>query len=135
MSEKKFTHAHALVGMFIEMTAADGKIDKIELQTVGGLVHAILEPAGFDEETRKQTINEGFDWWDSFNNTEERIQAVFKVASGIGEALEKDIRIKAARGLMIIGQADGEIADIESKFLHACLECLNITFDEAVKKQ
>ena len=134
MSEKKFTHAHALVGMFIEMTAADGKIDKIELQTVGGLVHSILEPAGFDEETRKQTINEGFEWWNSFDS-EERVQAVFNAASGIGEALGKDIRIKAARGLMIIGQADGEIADIEGKFLHACLECLNITFDEAVKKQ
>lgn len=134
MSEKKFTHAHALVGMFLEMTAADGKIDKIELQTVGGLVHAILESAGFDEESRKQTINEGFDWWSSFNNTDDRVAAVFVVASGIGEALGKDIRIKAARSLMIIGQADGEVTDIEGKFIGACLECLNITLDEVVNK-
>ena len=134
MSEKKFTHAHALVGMFIEMTAADGKMDKVELQAVGGLVHKILKPAGFDEEAIGQTIDEGIDWWYSFDTGTERVQAVFRAASGIGESLGKDIRIEAARGLMIIGQADGEVVDIESKFLHACLECLNITFDEAVKK-
>ena len=38
MSEKKLTFAHGLVGMFVEMTAADGKMDKFELQTVGALV-------------------------------------------------------------------------------------------------
>jgi len=135
MSENKFTHAHALVGMFIEMTAADGKMDKVELQTVGGLVAAILEPAGMDAEARKQIIDESFTWWSSFNTPNDRVQAVFNAASGIGEALGKELRIKAARALMIIGQADGEVADIESKFLHACLECLNITLDEVLKKQ
>ena len=27
MSENNFTHAHGLVGMFIEMTAADGQME------------------------------------------------------------------------------------------------------------
>ena len=30
MSGKKLTFAHGLVGMFIEMTAADGQMDKVE---------------------------------------------------------------------------------------------------------
>ena len=56
MSEIKLTQAHALVGMFIEMTAADGQMDKAELQTVGGLVEFFLEPNGFDADARKKII-------------------------------------------------------------------------------
>ena len=77
MSEKKFTHAHALVGMFIEMTAADGQMDKVELQLVGGLINAILEPAGFDKDAQDKLIEESFAWWASFDTFEDRATCCF----------------------------------------------------------
>jgi len=58
--------------MFIEMTAADGQMDKVELQLLEVLVNAILEPAGFDADARKKIIDESFDWWCSFDTGKER---------------------------------------------------------------
>ena len=130
MSEIKFTQAHALVGMFIEMTAADGKMDKAELQTVGGLVKFFLEPSGLDADARKKIINESFDWWESFKTGKERAQAVFNVAAGVGDSFPKDLRIKIARGLILILNADGEVHDREKGFLNGCMECLNLTFED-----
>ena len=132
MSEKKFTHAHALVGMFIEMTAADGQMDKVELQLVGGLINAILEPAGFDKDAQHKLIEESFAWWGSFDTFEDRATAVFTAAGGLTE-LDKSTRIVAARGLMMIGSADGEVDENEKSFLNGCLECMEITFDELKK--
>ena len=132
MSEKKFTHAHALVGMFIEMTAADGKMDKVELQVVGGLIDAILEPAGYDKDAQHKLIDESFAWWHSFDKFEDRASAVFTAAAGLTE-LDKSIRILAGRGLIMIGNADGEVDKMEKSFLHGCLECMDITFNDLKK--
>jgi len=132
MSENKFTHAHALVGMFIEMTAADGQMDKVELQLVGGLINAILEPAGFDKDAQNKLIEESFAWWGSFDTFEDRANAVFTAAAGL-TALDKSTRIVAARGLIMIGNADGEVDEMEKSFLHGCLECMDITFDDLKK--
>ena len=90
MSGKKLTFAHGLVGMFVEMTAADGKMDKVELQTVGALVKIHLEPNGFDEAARKLIIAESFDWWDSFETTKDRATAIFSLAFGMRKALSKE---------------------------------------------
>ena len=130
MSEFKFTQAHALVGMFIEMTAADGKMDKVELETVGGLVKFFLEPNGFDADARNKIVNESFDWWSSFETVKERAQAVFTGAAGVGDSFPKDIRIKIARGLMLIGNADGVVHKMEKSFVSGCMECLNLTFED-----
>ena len=116
MSENKFTQAHALVGMFIEMTAADGEMDKVELQTVGGLVKFFLEPNGYDADARIKLIDESFDWWSSFETVKERAQAVFTGAAGVGDSFPEDIRIKIARGLILIGNADGKVHDMEKSF-------------------
>ena len=89
MSEKKLTFAHGLVGMFIEMTAADGQMDKVELQTVGALVRIHLEPNGFDEAARKQIIAESFDWWNSFETVKERATSIFSLAFGMQKAKEQ----------------------------------------------
>ena len=130
MSEIKFTQAHALIGMFIEMTAADGKMDKVELETVGGLVTFFLEPNGFDADARKKIIDESFDWWSSFETVKERAQAVFTGAAGVGDSFPKEIRIKIARGLMLIGNADGKVHEMEKSFVSGCMECLNLTFED-----
>jgi|TARA_B100001094_G_scaffold332748_1_gene406255 uncharacterized tellurite resistance protein B-like protein len=130
MSENKFTQAHALVGMFIEMTAADGEMDKVELQTVGGLVKFFLEPNGYDADARIKLIDESFDWWSSFETVKERAQAVFTGAAGVGDSFPEDIRIKIARGLILIGNADGKVHDMEKSFLNGCMECLNLTFED-----
>lgn len=130
MSEKKLTFAHGLVGMFIEMTAADGQMDKVELQTVGALVRIHLEPNGFDEAARKQIIAEAFDWWNSFETTKDRATAIFGLAFGMQKALSKEERIKIAKGLSVIAAADKEIADGEKGFFNACMECLGLTFDD-----
>ena len=130
MSEKKLTFAHGLVGMFVEMTAADGKIDKVELQTVGALVRIHLEPNGFDEAARKQIIAEAFDWWNSFETVKERATSIFSLAIGMQKALSKEERIKIAKGLSLIAAADKEIADGEQGFFNACMECLGLTFDD-----
>ena len=132
MSENNFTHAHGLVGMFIEMTAADGQMDKVELQLVGGLINAILEPAGYDKDAQHKLIEESFAWWSSFDTFEDRANAVFTAAAGL-TALDKSTRIVAARGLMMIGNADGEVDKHEKHFLHGCLECMEITFDDLKK--
>ena len=130
MSEIKFTQAHALIGMYIEMTAADGQMDKVELQTVGGLVRFFLEPSGFDADARKKIIGESFDWWFSFKTVKERVQAVFTAAAGVGEAFPKETRIKIARGLMSIGNADGEVHKQEKAFVSECMVCLGLTFED-----
>ena len=130
MSEIKFTQAHALIGMFIEMTAADGKMDKVELQTVGSLVKFFLEPNGFDADARSKIINESFDWWSSFKTNKERAQAVFTGAAGVGDSFSKEIRIKIAKGLMLIGNADGVVHEKEKSFVSGCVECLNLTFED-----
>jgi len=130
MSEKKLTFAHGLVGMFIEMTAADGQMDKVELQTVGALVRIHLEPNGFDEAARKQIIAESFDWWNSFETVKERATSIFSLAFGMQKALSKEERIKIAKGLSVIAAADKEIADGEKGFFNACMECLGLTFDD-----
>jgi uncharacterized tellurite resistance protein B-like protein len=130
MSEKKLTFAHGLVGMFIEMTAADGQMDKVELQTVGALVRIHLEPNGFDEAARKQIIDESFDWWNSFETVKERATSIFSLAFGMQKALSKEERIKIAKGLSVIAAADKEIADGEKGFFNACMECLGLTFDD-----
>ena len=132
MSENNFTHAHGLVGMFIEMTAADGQMDKVELQLVGGLINAILEPAGYDKDAQHKLIEESFAWWSSFDTFEDRANAVFTAAAGL-TALDKSTRIVAARGLMMIGNADGEVDEHEKSFLHGCLECMEITFGDLKK--
>ena len=130
MSEKKLTFAHGLVGMFVEMTAADGKMDKVELQTVGALVKIHLEPNGFDEAARKLIIDESFDWWDSFETTKDRATAIFGLAFGMQKALSKEERIKIAKGLSVIAAADKEIAEGEQAFFNGCLQCLGLTFDD-----
>ena len=130
MSEKKLTFAHGLVGMFVEMTAADGKMDKVELQTVGALVRIHLEPNGFDEAARKLIIAESFDWWDSFETTKDRAIAIFGLAIGMQKALSKEERIKIAKGLSVIAAADKEIAEGEQAFFNGCLECLGLTFED-----
>ena len=130
MSEKKLTFAHGLVGMFLEMTAADGQMDKVELQTVGALVRIHLEPNGFDEAARKQIIAEAFDWWNSFETVKDRAIAIFGLAIGMQKALSKEERIKIAKGLSLIAAADKEIADGEQGFFNACMECLGLTFDD-----
>ena len=130
MSEKKLTFAHGLVGMFVEMTAADGQMDKVELQTVGALVRIHLEPNGFDEAARKQIIAESFDWWNSFETVKERATSIFSLAFGMQKALSKEERIKIAKGLSVIAAADKEIADGEKGFFNACMECLGLTFDD-----
>ena len=130
MSEKKLTFAHGLVGMFVEMTAADGQMDKVELQTVGALVRIHLEPNGFDEAARKQIIAEGFDWWNSFETMKERATSIFSLAIGMRDALSKEERIKIAKGLSVIAAADKEIASGEEAFFNGCLECLGLTFDD-----
>jgi uncharacterized tellurite resistance protein B-like protein len=129
MSENNFTHAHALVGMFIEMTAADGQMDKVELQLVGGLINAILEPVGYDKDAQSKLITESFDWWGSFDTFKDRANAVFTAAKGLTD-LDKPTRIIAARGLMMIGRADGEVDEMEKNFLNGCLECMGLTFDD-----
>ena len=130
MSGKKLTFAHGLVGMFVEMTAADGKMDKVELQTVGALVKIHLEPNGFDEAARKQIIAESFDWWNSFETVKERATSIFSLAFGMQKALSKEERIKIAKGLSVIAAADKEIADGEQGFFNACMECLGLTYDD-----
>ena len=130
MSEKKLTFAHGLVGMFVEMTAADGKMDKVELQTVGALVRIHLEPNGFDEAARKLIIAESFDWWDSFETTKDRAIAIFGLAIGMQKALSKEERIKIAKGLSVIAAADKEIAKGEQAFFNGCLKCLGLTFED-----
>ena len=130
MSEKKLTFAHGLVGMFLEMTAADGKMDEVELQTVGALVRLHLEPNGFDQAARKQIIAESFDWWDSFETTKDRAIAIFGLAIGMQKALSKEERIKIAKGLSVIAAADKKIAEREQAFFNSCLECLGLTFDD-----
>ena len=130
MSEKKLTFAHGLVGMFVEMTAADGKMDKVELQTVGALVRIHLEPNGFDEAARKLIIAESFDWWDSFETTKDRASAIFGLAIGMQKALSKEERIKIAKGLSVIAAADKEIAEGEQAFFNGCLKCLGLTFED-----
>ena len=130
MSEKKLTFAHGLVGMFVEMTAADGKMDKVELQTVGALVKLHLEPNGFDQAARKQIISESFDWWDSFETTKDRAIAIFGLAIGMQKALSKEERIKIAKGLSVIAAADKEIAEGEQAFFNGCLKCLGLTFED-----
>ncbi len=118
--------------LFIEMTAADGQMDKVELQLVGGLINAILEPAGFDKDAQNKLIEESFAWWGSFDTFEDRANAVFTAAAGL-TALDKSTRIVAARGLMMIGNADGEVDKHEKNFLNGCLECMEITFDDLKK--
>ena len=130
MSEKKLTFAHGLVGMFVEMTAADGKMDKVELQTVVALVRIHLEPNGFDEAARKLIIAESFDWWDSFETTKDRAIAIFGLAIGMQKALSKEERIKIAKGLSVIAAADKEIAEGEQAFFNGCLKCLGLTFED-----
>jgi uncharacterized tellurite resistance protein B-like protein len=130
MSEKKLTFAHGLIGMFIEMTAADGKMDKVELQTVGKLVATHLGPAGYDAESRKKIIGESFNWWSSFEKIEDRAESIFTLALGMKDALGKSERIAIGKSLMVIGGADGEVSKSEVSFLHACLECMGLTFDE-----
>ncbi|MDB0043578.1 TerB family tellurite resistance protein [Flavobacteriaceae bacterium] len=130
MSEIKFTQAHALIGMYIEMTAADGQMDKVELQTVGSLVRFFLEPSGFDADARKKIIGESFDWWYSFKTVKERVQAVFTAAAGVGEAFPKETRMKIAKGLMLIGNADGEVHKQEKSFVSECMVCLGLTFED-----
>ena len=46
---------------------------------------------------------------------EDRATAVFTAAAGL-TALDKSIRIVAARGLMMIGNADGEVDENGKKF-------------------
>tara|TARA_B110000483_G_scaffold43343_1_gene54139 strand:- start:2323 stop:2721 length:399 start_codon:yes stop_codon:yes gene_type:complete len=130
MSEKKLTFAHGLVGMFLEMTAADGKMDKVELQTVGALVKLHLEPNGFDQAARKQIIAESYDWWMSFETTKDRAIAIFGLAIGMQKALSKEERIKIAKGLSVIAAADKEIAEGEQAFFNGCLKCLGLTFED-----
>ena len=130
MSEKKLTFAHGLVGMFVEMTAADGKMDKVELQTVGALVKLHLEPNGFDQAARKQIIAESYDWWMSFETTKDRAIAIFGLAIGMQKAISKEERIKIAKGLSVIAAADKEIAEGEQAFFNGCLKCLGLTFED-----
>ena len=130
MSEKKLTFAHGLVGMFLEMTAADGKMDKVELQTVGALVKLHLEPNGFDQAARKQIIAESYDWWMSFETTKDRAIAIFGLAIGMQKAISKEERIKIAKGLSVIAAADKEIAEGEQAFFNGCLKCLGLTFED-----
>lgn len=130
MSEKKFTFAHGLVGMFLEMSAADGQMDKVELQTIGGLVRIHLEPNGFDQAARKQILAESYDWWASFETFKERTIAIFEMAFKMRKALSKEERIKIAKGLSVIAAADKKIAEREQAFFNSCLECLGLTFDD-----
>ena len=130
MSEKKLTFAHGLVGMFLEMTAADGKMDEVELQTVGALVRLHLEPNGFDQAARKQIIAESYDWWMSFETTKDRAIAIFGLAIGMQKAISKEERIKIAKGLSVIAAADKEIAEGEQAFFNGCLKCLGLTFED-----
>ena len=125
MSEKKLTFAHGLVGMFLEMTAADGKMDEVELQTVGALVRLHLEPNGFDQAARKQIIAESYDWWASYETTKDRAIAIFGLAIGMQKAISKEERIKIAKGLTVIAAADKEIAEGEQAFFNGC--CLLYT--------
>ena len=130
MSEKKLTFAHGLVGMFLEMTAADGKMDEVELQTVGALVKLHLEPNGFDQAARKQIIAESYDWWASYETTKDRAIAIFGLAIGMQKAISKEERIKIAKGLTVIAAADKEIAEGEQAFFNGCLKCLGLTFED-----
>jgi uncharacterized tellurite resistance protein B-like protein len=130
MSEKKFTYAHGLVGMFLEMTAADGQMDKVELQTVGALVRIHLEPNGFDQAARQQIIAEAYDWWNSFETVKERAISIFNLAIGMQDALAKEERIKIAKGLSVIAAADKVIADGEQSFFNGCMKCLGLTFED-----
>ena len=130
MSEKKLTFAHGLVGMFLEMTAADGKMDEVELQTVGALVRLHLEPNGFDQAARKQIIAESYDWWASYETTKDRAIAIFGLAIGMQKAISKEERIKIAKGLSVIAAADKEIAEGEQAFFNGCLKCLGLTFED-----
>ena len=130
MSEKKLTFAHGLVGMFLEMTAADGKMDEVELQTVGALVRLHLEPNGFDQAARKQIIAESYDWWASYETTKDRAIAIFGLAIGMQKAISKEERIKIAKGLTVIAAADKEIAEGEQAFFNGCLKCLGLTFED-----
>ena len=130
MSEKKLTFAHGLVGMFLEMTAADGKMDEVELQTVGALVRLHLEPNGFDQAARKQIIAESYDWWASYETTKDRAIAIFGLAIGMQKAISKEERIKMAKGLTVIAAAHKEIAEGEQAFFNGCLKCLGLTFED-----
>ena len=128
MSEK-ISYAHAIVGMFIEMSAADGSMDDSEMTAIGQMVGKQLGPH-YSSEQLDDIISTSFKWWASFESGEERLGEIIKYAVGMQEALSKDARIMIAKGLANIAVADEKVHDNEKILLSGCIECMGLTFED-----
>jgi|TARA_B100001093_G_scaffold130799_2_gene123363 uncharacterized tellurite resistance protein B-like protein len=128
MSEK-ITFAHAIVGMFLEMSAADGSMDDSEMSAIGQMVGKQLGPH-YSSEELDDIIATSFKWWASFESTKDRVGEIIRYAVGMQEALSKDARIMIAKGLANIAVADDKVHENEKILLSACLKCMGLTIED-----
>lgn len=128
MSEKKITYHHGIVAMLIEMSAADGNIDKQELLKLVKIVNQGL--TGGDIKKAEMLINETYGLWSNFDTLEDRCAFIVSLALQIGDNLKKSDKIFIGKALGAIANADGNVHDNEIGFMQICLGCLDITLDD-----
>ena len=122
-----FTVSHALVAMFLEISSADGQVEKSELATLGQVSRKYIEADGSDFE---QVMSETIDWYSGETDFDKRIGSIFSFASKFKEIFDKNTLILIAKDLVKIAQSDGNVHDREGQFFRACIECMGLTQED-----
>ena len=130
MSDVSYNLSHGLCMVYLEMTAADGKFEQSELDEAASKVIKWEEVFDYDAD---KTWQESIAWFKSFDSVEKRVEAVFNVLGVLKDKMPKAALVEIAHDLAAIGDADGEVAEIEKKFFKAYLEVAGLTFEDLKK--
>ncbi|MAW83260.1 MAG: hypothetical protein CL832_02275 [Crocinitomicaceae bacterium] len=127
MSDIVYNGSHALCMVYLEMTAADGKIEDSEQDEVAKKVMKWKDAFKTDP---KQTWKESVNWFKSFDSVESRVENVIGILKMLPDILEREGLIEVGKDLVDVAASDGEIAENEKKFFNAFLEIVGLTIDD-----